>query len=246
MDGALERLTKYLIQRASPDAPQIHDFRQRQVSQVFRITPWAVSGPGTNPDYVRAPVKGHVVHDQHRPAGSFGIGSCSGQRLKMSASTFAVVNPTLTKAPARRAPIAFTRPRAFQSCTPNNGFHAARSRRGARHIRRKATFINIYNGPPGSLMRLDLLAETATFCGVCYWMAQGLLCVTSSFRNVCRICSGTPRTGRRIRIGRRRGGRGRPGQASSGRSWYFPALIGLWGDTFRPAFARGKPHAKLL
>ena len=50
--------------------------------------------------------------------GSPGIRSCSSQRLKMSASTLASVNPTHNKTPAGSAPMTLTRPLAFQSCCP--------------------------------------------------------------------------------------------------------------------------------
>ena len=48
--------------------------------------------------------------------GSPGIRSGSGQRLGMSASALASVNPTHNKTPARTAPMTLTRPLAFRSC----------------------------------------------------------------------------------------------------------------------------------
>ena len=82
--------------------------------QVFRNVPCRFDQGFVSPRLwtVARPVTGTASE------GSPGIRSGSGQRLGMSASALASVNPTLNKTPARTAPMTLTRPLAFRSCCP--------------------------------------------------------------------------------------------------------------------------------
>ncbi len=157
------------------------------------------------------------------PAGRFGIRSRSSQRLKMSESMLLAVNPTPRKAPARSTPIAAPRPRAFHFAPQNNGLHAAQNRGGAacpsqsRFHQGKRWAAQRPHAPRPSGGRLSGVRSPSS--GDAGFHASRSVCATSA-----RSTSGTARTRRRVRIGRRPGDRERPGQVSPGRSCVFSGV----------------------
>ena len=96
-----------------PFVPDVVEVRTVS-GQVFRNVPCRFDQGFVSPRLwtVARPVTGTASE------GSPGIRSGSGQRLGMSASALASVNPTHNKTPARTAPMTLTRPLAFRSCCP--------------------------------------------------------------------------------------------------------------------------------
>ena len=179
--------------------------------------------------------------------GSPGIRSCSRQRLKMSASTLASVNPTHNKTPAGSAPMTLTRPLAFQSCCPGQprgSPGAALSTRcipiGAGHVMGKTTLVDIDNGPGIALISINLFPkppfpETPAARPGLLSGASGLFYMS---RPVCQAPAIWPsvshQTAQRDRIGRRQDGLSPPAQASPGRSFGPSDARGAWEQSAWP------------
>ena len=184
--------------------------------------------------------------------GSPGIRSCSRQRLKMSASTLASVNPTHNKTPAGSAPMTLTRPLAFQSCCPGQPrgslVHAVHTHRcaachGQNHSRRYRQWAGHRAHRHQSFPGHQSFPETPFSRNPCRasWSAFGGVRAFYVSRPVCQapaiwpsVSHQTAQRDRRDRIGRRRDGLSPPAQASPGRSFGPSDARGAWEQSAWP------------
>ena len=104
--------------------------------------------------------------------GSFGIRSCSNQRLKISASTLALVSPMLNKSLPGKAPITFSPP-----CMPILPAKTALAAQGiavcAGHIFGKTALVQIDGRPAKCLIYLHFLPEDTPSGGARLRVPQG-------------------------------------------------------------------------
>ena len=168
-----------------------------------------------------------------------GIRSCSSQRLKISASTLASVNPTHNKTPAGSAPMTLTRPLAFQSCCPGQPrgslVHAVHTHRcaachGQNHSRRYRQWAG---HRAHALISINLFPKPLPRVQVCFRVRQGFfICHVYMSRPVCQAPAIWPsvshQTAQRDRIGRQRDDLSPPAQASPGRSFGPSDARGAW------------------
>ena len=159
------------------------------------------------------------------------IRSCSSQRLKMSASTLASVNPTHNKTPAGSAPMTLTRPLAFQSCCPEQRCpHGAYpSVRGMSWAKPLSSISTMGRASRSRAHKHQSFPETPAARPGLLSGASGLFYMS---RPVCQAPAIWPsvsyQTGQRDHIGRRRDGLSPPAQASPGRSFGPSDARGAW------------------